>query len=111
MIYGKIQNLLDRLFELLDKLREVSQNLVFLFFHKVLTYVEYRAVHVWRLPKYRPPPPSTERLCPPPAPKAGVHTRRAVRGVGGQYFGGRQPLDWPLTVSSLYEFFQQHGNP
>jgi hypothetical protein len=28
-----------------------------------------------------PPPLSTQRVCPPPAPKA-VYTRRAVRGVG-----------------------------
>jgi hypothetical protein len=28
----------------------------------------------------------------------GVHTRRAVRGVGGQYFGRLQTLDWPFTV-------------
>jgi hypothetical protein len=37
-----------------------------------------------------PHPLSTQRLCPPPASKAGVgrvHTRRAVRGWGGQYFG------------------------
>jgi hypothetical protein len=27
-----------------------------------------------------------------------VQTRRAVGGVGGQYFGRRQTLDWPLTV-------------
>jgi hypothetical protein len=37
---------------------------------------------VWRLSKYWPPTPlSTQRECPTPAPKAGVHTRRAVRGV------------------------------
>ncbi len=35
---------------------------------------------VWHLPNYWPPPHplSTQRVCPPPAPK--VHTRRAVRG-------------------------------
>ncbi len=41
----------------------------------------------WRLIKYWPPTPlSTQRMCPPPAPKAGVHIRRAVRGVGGSIF-------------------------
>ncbi len=37
---------------------------------------------VWRLPKYWPHNPlSTQRMCPPPAPKA-VHNGRAVRGWG-----------------------------
>ncbi len=67
--------------------------------NKVLTYIEYRAVSgVFRTID---PPLSTQRVCPPPAPKAGgggVHTRRAVKGWGGQYFGRRQTLDWPLTV-------------
>jgi len=31
-----------------------------------------------------PPPPPTQRVCPPPAPKVGG-THLAVRGVGGQY--------------------------
>ncbi len=49
--------------------------------HIVLTYIEYRAVSgVFRL--LTPHPLSTQRVCPPPAPKAGVHTRRAVRGWG-----------------------------
>jgi hypothetical protein len=52
--------------------------------HKVLTYAEYRAVSgVFQT--IDPSPLSTQRVCPPPAPKAGgwgVHTRRAV-GVGG----------------------------
>ncbi len=34
----------------------------------------------------RPIPLSTQRVCPPPAPKAGVHTRRAVRGWGVNIF-------------------------
>ncbi len=39
-----------------------------------------------RLPKYWPPIPlSARRVCPPPAIKAGGHTRRAERGMGGQY--------------------------
>jgi hypothetical protein len=53
--------------------------------HKVLTYIEYRAVSgvfrtigVW-----------------------GGHTRW-VEWWGGQYFGRRQTLHWPLTVKSLY---------
>ncbi len=47
--------------------------------------------YVSRLPKYWPPTPlSTRRDCPPSPTKAGVHTRRAERGVGGQYFGRRE---------------------
>jgi hypothetical protein len=47
--------------------------------HKVLTYIEYRAVSgVFR--NIDPHPLSTQRVCPPPTPK--VHTRRAVRGWG-----------------------------
>jgi hypothetical protein len=37
--------------------------------------------------------------CVPPAFVAvGGHTRRAERGLGGQYFGRRETWDWPLTV-------------
>ncbi len=57
------------------------------FHHKVLTYIEYRAVSsVFRT--IDPHPLSTQRVCPPPAPKAGggVHTRQAVRGWGGSTF-------------------------
>jgi hypothetical protein len=56
-----------------------------------------------------PHPLSTQRVCPPPAPKAHKHEcvtpappRRTHppggEGVGGQYFGRRQTLDWPVTV-------------
>jgi hypothetical protein len=53
---------------------------------------------VWRLPKYWPPNPSP-RVCPPSAPKAdrGTHSPGG-EGVGGQYFGRPQTLDWPITV-------------
>jgi hypothetical protein len=49
--------------------------------HKVLTYVEYRAVSgVFQ----NIDPFSTQRVCPPPTPMAGggVHTRRPVMGWG-----------------------------
>jgi hypothetical protein len=39
------------------------------------------------------PPLSARRVCPPPPPpqqRRGVHTRRAERGVGSQYFGRRE---------------------
>jgi hypothetical protein len=53
--------------------------------HKVLTYIEYRAVSgIFRT--IDPHPLSLYRVCPPPAPKAGgggVHTRRGVCGWGG----------------------------
>jgi hypothetical protein len=48
--------------------------------HKVLTYVEYRAVS--DVFQNNDPPLSTQRV-------GGGHTRRAVRGWGGQYFGRR----------------------
>jgi hypothetical protein len=60
--------------------------------HKVvITYVEYRAVSdVFQ--NIDPPPPSPPSECVlPPNQRRGVHTRRTVRGVGGQYFGRRQP--------------------
>ncbi len=56
--------------------------------HKVLTYVEYREV-AGVFENINPTPPlSTQRVFPPPAPKA-------VRGWGVniQYFGRRQTLD------------------
>jgi hypothetical protein len=65
---------------------------------KVLTYVEYRAVPGVFQNIDPPTPLSIQRVCPPPAPKAeGGHTRRAVGGVGSQYFARRQTLDLPLT--------------
>jgi hypothetical protein len=65
--------------------------------HKVPTYVEYRAVSgVFK--NIDPPPLSTQRVCPPHAPKAGGTHSLGSDGVGGQYFGRRQTLDWPLTV-------------
>jgi hypothetical protein len=61
--------------------------------HKVLTYLEYRAVSgVFRT--IDPPPLSTQRVCPPPAPKAGDTHSPGGEGVGGQYFGRRQTVDW-----------------
>jgi hypothetical protein len=62
---------------------------------------------VWRLPNIDPHPLSSQSVCPPPAPKAGGYSgdwgtlagrTRGGEGVGGQYFGRRQTLDWPLTV-------------
>ncbi len=51
-------------------------------YHKVLTYIEYRAVSgVFQT--IDPPPHLHPASCPPPAPKAGgVHTGWAVRGWG-----------------------------
>ncbi len=74
--------------------------------HKVLTYIEYRAVSavsgVFQTTKLLTPPPPPPlypaRVSPPPAPKAGGTHSPGGEGVGGQYFGRRQTLDWPLTV-------------
>jgi hypothetical protein len=50
--------------------------------HKVLTYIEYRAVSgVFRTIDPHPPSPSSECVLPPRA--GGAHTGRAVRGLGG----------------------------
>ncbi len=48
--------------------------------HKVLTYIEYRAVFgiFQTIDSYTPL--STQRVCPPPHHRRRVHTRRAVRG-------------------------------
>jgi hypothetical protein len=69
--------------------------------HKVLTYIEYRALSgVFRT--IDPVTPSLPSECVLPQHQrrggGGVHSRRKVRGVGGQHFGRRQTLDWPLTV-------------
>jgi hypothetical protein len=67
--------------------------------HKILTYVEYRAVSgVFQF--IDPPPTLHPASVSSPAPKAGgwgTHSPGG-EGVGGQYFGRRQTLDWPLTV-------------
>jgi hypothetical protein len=66
--------------------------------HKVLTYIEYRAVSgVFR--NIDPLTPSPPGACVPPAFGPGARTHSLVgEEVGGQYFGRRQTLDWPLTV-------------
>jgi hypothetical protein len=68
--------------------------------HKVLTHKEYRAVSgVFRTIDPPPTPLSTQRVCPPPAPpKTGDTHSPGGEGVGRQYFGRRQTLDWPLIV-------------
>jgi hypothetical protein len=70
--------------------------------HKVLTYVDYRAVSgVFQNidPPPTPSPPSECVLPPHQRRGGGVHTRRAVGG--GQYFGRRQTLDWSLIQYNL----------
>ncbi len=75
--------------------------LVVTFLHKVLTYIEYRAVSsVFRT--IDPPPPLHPASVPPPPPqKAGgeVDTRRAVGG-GGSIF--RKTPDIGLASYSTY---------
>jgi hypothetical protein len=59
--------------------------------HKVLIYVEYRAVSgVFQ--NIDPPPPLHPASVSSPRNEGvwGLHTRRAVRGGGGHYFGRRQ---------------------
>ncbi len=67
--------------------------------YKVLTYVEYRAVSgVFQ--NIDPPPPfhPASLSVPPSAPKAKDTHSPDGEGVGDQYSGRRQTLDWPLTV-------------
>jgi hypothetical protein len=71
--------------------------------HKVLTYTEYRAVSgVFKT--IDPPPPLHPASVSSLRTKSGGGTLRAVRGAGGQYFGRRQTLDWPLTVYNTSTF-------
>ncbi len=67
---------------------------------KYSTYIYREQISVWRLSELLTPHPlSTQRVCPPPAPKAGGYTLARGQWLGGgQYFGRRQTLDWPLTV-------------
>ncbi len=66
--------------------------------HKILTYIEYRAVSgVFRT--IDPPPLSTPRECVlPPHQRYCTHSPGS-EGVGGQYFGNCQTLDWPLQYN------------
>jgi hypothetical protein len=75
-------------------------NVVYSVLRKILTYIEYRAVSgVFR--SIDPFPPSECVLLPPHQRLGDTHSPGG-EGVGGQYFGRRQTLDWPLTVLSLY---------
>jgi hypothetical protein len=85
--------------------RECDFKHLYSLLHKVLTYIEYRAVSgVFRTTIDPPPPtPSPPSECVLlPHQRRGVHTGRAGWGGGGSNFGRRQTLDWPLTVWSLY---------
>ncbi len=95
MMYRGLGFLAER--ERRDKIEKENQILLKLVYtreHKVLTYVEYRAVPgVFQ--DIDPHPPLHRASVSSPRTKGGggggVHTRRAVRGVGGRYFGRRQP--------------------
>jgi hypothetical protein len=64
------------------------------FSHKVLTYVEYRAVSG----VFQNIDPSSP-LHPASVSSHLTKSREdTLDGGGGQYFGRRQTLDWPLTV-------------
>ncbi len=66
--------------------------------HKVLTYIVYRAVSgVFQTIDPPTPSPPSECVLPPYQRREGTHSP-GDEGVGGQYFGRRQTLDWPLTV-------------
>jgi hypothetical protein len=76
----------------------VKDDIVDLLLLSILTYIEYRAVSgVFQNIDLLPPLP-LGNVSSPRTKGGGVNTRRVVRGVGGQYFGRRQTLDWPLTV-------------
>ncbi len=65
--------------------------------HKVLTYIEYRAVSgVFRT--IDPPPPLHPASGSSLRTKGGGTHSPGGEGVGGQYFGTRQTMERPLTV-------------
>jgi hypothetical protein len=67
---------------------------------------------VSRLPNIDPPSPSPPGECVPPAfVGGGGQTRRAERGMGGQYFGRRETKDCPLTeiISLRYNVIKGVG--
>ncbi len=67
------------------------------------TYIYRVHSSVWRLSQLLTPhPPLNPASVSSLRTKGrGVHTRRAVRGWGGQYFGRHQTLDLPLTCSII----------
>ncbi len=65
--------------------------------------------YVSRLQKYWPSTPSPAGECVRPPTKAGVHTRRAERGVGSQYFGRRETL--PSYSNNLSTVSTVQGDP
>ncbi len=73
----------------------IKSQIYWLRLHKVLTYVEYRAVPGVFQNIEPPTPLSPQRMCPYPRAKGGGG---GGWGGGGQYFGRRQPYYWPLTV-------------
>jgi hypothetical protein len=67
--------------------------------HKVLTFIEYRAVSgVFRTIDPPPSAPICSKCVLPPHQRRGDTHSQGGEGVGGQYFGRRQTLDWLLTV-------------
>jgi hypothetical protein len=64
------------------------------------TYIYRVQSSVWRVPNYRPPTPlSSQRVCPPPAPKAG-----GTHSPGGEEVGGsivRKTPDIGLASDSI----------
>ncbi len=74
------------------------------------TYIRRVQSCAWRLPKYWPPAPlSTQRVCPPPAPKEGGYTLAGRREVWGSIFwktpaiglASYNNLSTPCTVHPL----------
>ncbi len=65
--------------------------------HKVLTYTENRAVFGVFQTIDPPTPLTARRVCTPHRLWGRIHSLGG-EGVGGQFFGRRQTLDWPLTV-------------
>jgi hypothetical protein len=65
------------------------------------TYISRVQSSVWRLPNYWPTTPSPPSGCVLPrtkgGPGGGTHSPGCGE-VGGQYFGRRRTLDWPLRV-------------
>ncbi len=69
----------------------------------VLTYEVYRTVSgVFQNTKILTPHPPFHPMSVFSPSRGGTHSPGGEGVGGGQYFGRRQTLDWPLTVYSLY---------
>ncbi len=84
----------------------------FPFFTKYLHILYSVQSSVWRLPNYWPPPLSTQRVCPPPAPKAGGTNSPGGEGVGKTPDNGlaQKNPSTPFSVFAIVREYKGCGN-